>query len=1058
MRKALQWMALALLCGTAGATAAQEPPDVRLQEAQAAFDTAKELLDAGRYADAVPYGERALALREAVLGGSHPDVASSLNLLGELHGRQVDLARAEPLFQRGLTLREATLGKDHPDVASSLTMLGELYWVQGAYSRAEPLFERALAIREAALGKNHPDVAISLYDLAWVYASQGFYLRAEPLFQRALALREATLGHDDPRIAESLNDLATVYVKQGLYDRARPLFQRALALREASLGDTHPRIAESLNDLATLYKAQGLYEQAEPLYQRALALRETVLGASHPDIAQSLLDLAVLYVEQGSYSRAEPLLQRALTLQQTALGDTHHTVASSLHTLAVLSARQGLYSRAEPLFQRALAIREVALGRNHPETAEVLYHLANLYRAQGLYPQAEPLYQRALAIHEAALGKNHPDVAITLAGLANLYRDQGRYSRAQPLYQRALALHEMAPANSHPLVASVLNDLALLYLARHRLAEALPLFARAFTATEGRLRREALDFSEARLAGFLQFLRADEERLYALLRAHPEDARVRRLALGAVLLRKGRSIEEAAGISHAVHQGLDAQDRHAFERLRGLRTRIASLSLDSPGSRPPADAPQRLKELTEQGDALEADLARRSAPLRALTARPSLDVIVDQVAAALPKEGALVEFIAYLDRPLVSRPGTPTSGIAPQPRYLAVVLLPNTRTRVVDLGAAEPIDRAALRLRNALANRDASFEAAARELYQRAFQPLLPALGGRHRLFLAPDGGLALVPFAALHDGRQFLMDAWHLTYLTSGKDLLPRAGDTVRPDSVVVLADPDFSAPSPARPDALAEAVAPAGRLRSLERFFSSMGADVAERPWAPLPGTRQEGEAIQRLVPQAQLFLGAEATKERLVRLPTPGVLHLATHGFFLEDGLVLQGSRAVGHFGALGEGAAPHLPDPLLRSGLVLAGARAQADSALVTALELAGLNLWGTELVVLSACDTGRGEVKLGQGVYGLRRALVVAGAETVVMSLWKVNDETTRTLMEGYYRNLLAGQGRAMALREAMRALRTTQPHPHYWAPFIALGRDAPLRALAPPPPESQVGP
>jgi CHAT domain-containing protein len=121
--------------------------------------------------------------------------------------------------------------------------------------------------------------------------------------------------------------------------------------------------------------------------------------------------------------------------------------------------------------------------------------------------------------------------------------------------------------------------------------------------------------------------------------------------------------------------------------------------------------------------------------------------------------------------------------------------------------------------------------------------------------------------------------------------------------------------------------------------------------------------------------------------------------------------------------------------------------------VTALELAGLNLWGTQLVVLSACDTGRGDVKRGQGVYGLRRAFVVAGAETVVMSLWKVDDETTRKLMEAYYTHLLAGQGRATALSEAMRWLRATKPHPHYWAPFIVLGRDAPLRELGPTPQE-----
>ena len=235
----------------------------------------------------------------------------------------------------------------------------------------------------------------------------------------------------------------------------------------------------------------------------------------------------------------------------------------------------------------------------------------------------------------------------------------------------------------------------------------------------------------------------------------------------------------------------------------------------------------------------------------------------------------------------------------------------------------------------------------------------------------------------------------------------------------------------------------------------------------------------------------------------MPPPGILHLATHGFFLEDAPVPEGSRGVGHFGALsdkgtpaprsaglllrsglvmagaasrsssadravvtalelaGLGAmsdkgtpAPCSADPLLRSGLVMAGAASRssgADSALVTALELAGLDLWGTQLVVLSACDTGRGDVEPGQGVYGLHRAFITAGAETVVMSLWKVNDETTRVLMEAYYRNLLAGQGRAAALREAMRTLRQTQPHPHYWAPFIVLGQDAPLRSLAPEP-------
>jgi CHAT domain-containing protein len=600
-------------------------------------------------------------------------------------------------------------------------------------------------------------------------------------------------------------------------------------------------------------------------------------------------------------------------------------------------------------------------------------------------------------------------------------------------------------------------------LAQQRLDATVPLFTRAFAVSEQRLRQEALDFSESRLASFLQLLRTDEEHLYALLRAHPDNARVRRMALGAALLLKGRSVEEMADISRAVYRSLGPQEHDTFERLRGLRTQLAGLSIQGPGSIPPTAYQQQLKELTEEGDALEADLARRSAPLRALAALPAPADIVGRVAQALPEDGALVEFITYEDRPLLPRPGMPESQRSSQLRYLALVLFPDATTRAIDLGPAEPVDSAASQLRAALANRDAAFQPRAQALYQLAFQPLLPLLGKTHRLFLSPDGQLALVPFAALHDGHQFLVDSFDFTYLTSGKDLLPLPEERAPADSVVVLADPDFSAPLSPPALSSAEASAPAERSAFIERFFTSLREGQAQRAWAtvPLPGTRLEAEAIQRLLPKAQLFLGPEATKERLLHLPTPGILHLATHGFFLDDAPASPQSRAVGHFGALGdEPRASRPPDPLLRSGLLLAGASALTpstpsppqllpDNTLVTALELAGLDLWGTQLVVLSACDTGRGDVKLGQGVYGLRRAFIVAGAETVVMSLWQVKDDTTSQLMEAYYRNLLAGQGRASALREAMLSLRATRPHPHYWAPFIALGRDTPLRALGP---------
>jgi CHAT domain-containing protein len=671
-----------------------------------------------------------------------------------------------------------------------------------------------------------------------------------------------------------------------------------------------------------------------------------------------------------------------------------------------------------------------------------------------LYSRAEPLHERSLAIQEAALGTQHPLLARSLSNLASLYADQGLYSRAEPLFERALAILEVALGTQHPRVAISLNKLAQLRLAQGERTQAVPLLTRTFSISEQRLRREALDFSESRLASFLQLLRSEEDFLYSLLRAYPNDSRIRRLALSTLLLRKGRSVEETANTSRTIYLGLGEEDRSTFERLRGLRTQLASLSHQGPGSLSPADYQQRLKSLAEQGDTLEAQLAKHSAPLRALTTRPGPAQIVDRVAASLPKDGALIEFVAYTDRPVVPTPGTPNSQLPHELRYLALVLLPNATIRTVDLGPAAAIDLAASTFRDALASSDASWQGHAQALHSLAFHPLQPLLGNVRRLFLAPDGKLNLVPFAALHDGKGLLLDSFHFTYLTSGKDLLPRPQDVSPSRSVVVLADPDFGASPSTAPGAPPLPSAMALRSSSAERFFSSLRADLAERTWVPLPGTRKEAEAIHQLLPLAHLLLGSEATKQQLLSLPTPGVLHIATHGFFLEDSTTPQASRAVGSFGALsGAPSTQHLPDPLLRSGLVLAGAASQQphspDSSLVTALELAGLNLWGTELVVLSACETGRGDVKLGQGVYGLRRALLSAGAETVVSSLWKVNDDTTRQLMQGYYHHLLAGKPRVSALREAMRELRQAHPHPYAWAPFIALGRDAPLRSLVP---------
>jgi len=1103
LRRALCAITLMVLCCARYATAsAAEPPsnpvtDARLLEAQKACDEGRALTEALKYPEAIPLFERALKLREESVGPKHPDVAEVLNLLGETLRRLHEYQRAEPLLERGLAIREEVLGKDHPDVAKSLRNLAFLYQNRGLYQRAETLLQRALALWEKTYSHEPLKIAILLKDLGELYEDEGRNSEAERLYLRALALRETALGKDHPAVAAMVVKLGDMSAAQGRYSEAESRYQEALKVQTKVFGEGHLVVAATLHNLAVLYSAQGHYPEAEKLYQQVLEIRTTILGETHPEVDDVINNLVAVYLAEGRLAEAEPLLLKTLADQEKVLGRTHPNLLQPLANLARLYTTQGVYSKAreiygraiqigeqtpgknpseiatlvedlaileysqkhsaeaERLLDRALDLREKNSGTHHPDTARTLANLAILYEERGDATRAESAFLRALSIQESTLGKSHPVLANTLNSLGVFYHRQGRLAKAEALLVRAIALREGLFAPSHPDLINSLTNLAYVRLAQKRLPQALDLLERAFTGTETNLRQEILGFSETRLSSILGLLHENEAFLYSLVREYPDNARVRRLALSAALLHKGRSVEEATDTYGVISRSLDPADRLSLDRLQSLRGQLAALALQGADPRHREQYPQQLAELTAQADALEMDLAQRSAPLRKMKALPLPGDVVESVAKALAGDSALVEFVAYPDEPLLPVPGVPPpKGTGPL-HYLALMLFPDGHTAAVDLGPAAPIDEAALQLQDALASRNAAYLPFVQRLHPLAFKPLQPVLKNVKHLYLATDGHLGLVPFEVFHDGQKFLVDDFEFTYLTSGKELLRNPGAPSPSTSVVVFADPDFGSPpvtSPPAPSTPSQ-TDPFSSVENLRQYLRAGGPN----PWVPLPGTRKEAEAIQHLLPQAQLFLGREATKERLLLLNSPGILHIATHGFTLGKAVSSPETRNVGKTGLPGgPELRSHSEDPLLRTGLVLSSHRAlqsqqasspQPEDSLVTALELSGLDLWGTQLVVLSACDTGRGVVKLGEGVYGLRRSFVIAGAETLVLSLWEVNDATTQTLMAQYYENLLAGKGRTSALRQAMLSLRKTHPHPHYWAPFIAVGHDGALRGM-----------
>ncbi|WP_423202526.1 CHAT domain-containing tetratricopeptide repeat protein [Microcystis flos-aquae] len=859
------------------------------------------------------------------------------------------------------------------------------------------------SLRKQQLGDNHPDTATSLNNLAALYRVQGRYSEAEPLYKQALAIWKQQLGDNHPDTAISLNNLALLYKSQGRYSEAEPLLKQALAIRKQQLGDNHPDTAQSLNNLAELYRVQGRYSEAEPLYKQALAIRKQQLGDNHPLTAQSLNNLAALYQSQGRYSEAEPLYKQALAIWKQQLGDNHPATATGLNNLAVFYQSQGRYSEAEPLLKQALAIRKQQLGDNHPDTAQSLNNLAELYRVQGRYSEAEPLYKQALAISKQQLGDNHPDTAQSLNNLAALYQSQRRYSEAEPLYKQALAIRKQQLGDNHPDTATSLNNLAVFYQSQDDIPQAINYLSQGLAVQEYNLSENLKMGDDKQKQDYMaKVLGTTNSVIYLNLQAVPNNPEATRLALKTILERKGRILDVSTNSLQILRQRTDdPESQQLLTQLIEVRTQLSNLTFKKPEDiKNPEIYRQQINEVTAKAKEIEGKIGVRSAEFRSL----SQPITLEGIQKLIPADAALVEIVRY--RPF--NPKAPENQRFGIPRYAVYILYPNGDIKAKDLGEAKPIEDKLIYFRDNLADAETplpQLQKSARQLDETLMQPIRQLLGNTKTILLSPDAALNLIPFEALVDeNNQYLVENYHITYLTSGRDLLRLKDKFASQQSPLIVADPFYG--------------------KAGEKVALTRSIDLSEFTFPGLPGTEQEAKAIKNLLPQATVLTGSQATENAVKQVKKPNILHIATHGFFKPESNVIE--------------------NPLLRSGLVLAGVtigQSAGDDGVLTALETTNLNLVGTKLVVLSACDTGKGDIKIGQGVYGLRRALVIAGSESQLISLWKVSDDATKDLMVAYYGRLQKGEGRSEALRQIQLGMLKgeKQKHPFYWASFIPSG-------------------
>ncbi len=1055
----------------------------------AEVDSLRAVMRAGHYADAERRARARLVTFQPADSVESLFVSRMHLLLAEAirRGGRPNDPEAERSYRISIDVRERVQGLDHPDLIPALDLYGVLLSARGEFDKSKAMLGRAIALAEKNFGPEHFNVARALIDLGVVYEEMGDYNAALATQERVRAIYERTLGPEHQDVSLVLHNLANVRVLMGDLSLARSLEERSLMLLQRGVGREHPEVAITLGNLGTILRGMGDFRAARDTLEAALAIKQRVMGATNPSVGMSYLSLGALLANQGDLARARPLIEHALAIHEQSLGADHQQVGSDLFDLASLLDQSGENTAARPVYRRSIAVFEKSLGPEHPSLAFALEGLGSLELEDGNVSAADSLCRRAFAIRGKALGPDHPDNARSLFNLANVRGREGRAAEAESLSTRAVAIWTRALGPDHPDVAQALLQRATLEAERGAMAEALDHALEAERIGREHLRltsrslaeREALRYSATRASGL--------DLLLTLAAKGIGSAETRRV-FDAVVRSRAVVLDEMASRRRSLSASGDSVSAKREAVLIAARERLANLVVRGPGSETVERNRAQLDRARAATEEAERELTRSSAMFSREVVGKRIGL--DEVDRALPAGSALVAFAQYRKKPIDAHgPGSRPD----MPCYLAFVLpAVGQSPQVVDLGPANLIDHEVGEWKREAGGgslvvgaparvAEESYRETGASLRKRVWDPLQPSMAGTGRVFIVPDGTLNLVSFASLpNDAGGYLVESGPLLHYLSAERDLASGAEPRRGRGLLAAGAPNYDdgtlfavlspdAAKAGQPQAATAAasgtVTPYRGARSACRAFGTLqfeplratGTEVRElvRQWqrGRKGGPRGDGDA---------LCLEGAAASETEVKAASPGrrVLHLATHGFFLAGQCepALDGTRGTGGLSATNgvppDTLGPAVGDesPLMRSGLVFAGANRRAsagsgeDDGILTAEEIASLDLSGVEWAVLSACETGVGDIRAGEGVFGLRRAFQVAGAGTLIMSLWSVEDQATLSWMKALYvARLKDHQDTATAARRAsLQVLRERRAHklsthPFYWAAFVTAG-------------------
>jgi CHAT domain-containing protein/Flp pilus assembly protein TadD len=998
------------------------------------------------YTAALPLIEESKNIRLHILGNKHPDYVQSLNDLATLQMETKNYNAALPLLEEAKVITLQTAGDKSFEYARILHNIANFHRDTGNYNYAGSLYTEAREITLHSVGNKHPQYGITTKSLAGLLMEMSKYEQALLLYKEISDIKLQTVGSEHPDYIESLNNLAAVYQTMGNYEEAFLLYKNSFKKFGNSSSINSPEYITLINNLGSFYLLTGNYEEALPLLKNAITLSKEVFGIKSHEYATSLNNLAEVYQELGNLEDAFPLLKESQEIIIQISGSQSSEYASSLNNLALLYSKMGKYDEAVNAFEKVVHLYRKISGNQTPDYARSLNNLAGCYQLMREYDSSLPLSVEALNIMLTVYGKYHPNYATSLNTLASLFESMGNYENALPLYKESLNIRLKMLGKNNTYFSSSLHNLALFYYKRNDLDSCKYYLIESIDVTKAQF--EILDIlSERQKTLFLQKNKNEFNIFYSIaMKIFDYDKSISSILLNSQLYTQGLLLSSTKKIKETIQSSDNQQlidQYNEYVQGKSNLARIYSLTTDEIKiNKINVDSLEKVSENQEQ------ELAKKTKVFKDYLNKRNYKWtnIRDKLK---PNEAA----VSILRFPYYNREWTDTI------MYAALLITSETKEspQLVVLKNGPDFEQKFLTQYNSSilpGIPDADNSKYNPTCFHAFWEEIDKEIGNRNVVYLCPDGVYHLINLNTLQypDGR-YLYEKKDIVILSSLMDLLEEEIPEFSSKKALLVGAPDYSLDTKSH-NKLAANLADngsGGGSYALTRDFRNYSMKG-------LPGTKIEVDNINKLLGEkkwrVQCLTGGDAMEESVKSAKNPRVLHIATHGFF-SNNVYFNNPKQLTTSLFFGQNPIKALDNPMLRSGLMFSGSQntlngeydpmSLMDDGILTGYEAMNLNLDSTELVILSACETGLGEIRDGEGVFGLQRAFKLAGAKNIIMSLWKVDDNATQLLMKKFYEFWLAGNSKREAFRMAQDHLRkeTAYKDPYYWGGFVYIGMDKP---------------